>query len=200
VNVDAEQGEYECTSRVNHIHPNHNITKINKPQPNQAVADEESVKMFNEFWESYPECERKDGVAECRKLYCSILAAAEDARQMHTTMLSSLGDWSHSARWNKKTGNDKFIPCPVNWLLKRRWEDSPPPTKDWIQQQALVKEPQDWGQCKERCQNYKDESCLAGHAVPRNHELHDPRPADDCPHFKGLPEYVKARNAPTGTS
>ena len=190
-NVDAEQREYKRTTRGNHIPPNHNITRINKPQPNQAVVDEdeEFVKMFNVFWESYPKGGRKVGVAECRKLYCSILASAENARQMHATILFALETWIHSVNWDKKTGNDKFIPYPVNWLANRLWEDSPSPTKEWEQQQALAKMPHNWGQCEERCLNCKDGSCLAGHMVPPN-EGRGGVPANRCHDFKGNPEYL----------
>ena len=76
------------------------------------------LSCFENFWKTYPKCQRKIEKAKCRDWW---LAKKLDANQIDRLM-QALDIDKKSRDWTKDTG--AFIPLPMTWLNKRRWEDT----------------------------------------------------------------------------
>lgn len=88
-------------------------------QEKEKEKDTESFKLskaqklwFDEFYENYPKSSDKKG---CLKLWAELNVSFE----MKEKILNSIKETLKSGRWS----NPDFIPLPINWLEKRRWED-----------------------------------------------------------------------------
>lgn len=81
----------------------------------------EPADRFEDFWKSYPKCERKIGKAKCREMWTKRnLNAYADA------IIKVLAVDAKSHDWCKESG--RFIPMPQTWLNRKRWEDNPSPS------------------------------------------------------------------------
>lgn len=86
--------------------------KTNPPTPQGGVV------RFDEFWATYPKCERKDHKSICRRLWASKgLDVVADA------ILTALRRAKTSRQWLKDDG--QFIPYPKTWLSRKPWETDP---------------------------------------------------------------------------
>ena len=74
-------------------------------------------RSFEKFWAAYPrKIHRTEAEAAWKRL---------NPKPALETILASLEAHRKSADWQKENG--RYIPAPDNWLVNRRWRDTPPP-------------------------------------------------------------------------
>jgi hypothetical protein len=80
------------------------------------ASEEEGPPEFLEFWQLYP---RKIKRAEALEAWTELAPSPE----LVSKIMNSLNWQIHQPKWAEERG--RYIPHPISWLNKRRWEDEP---------------------------------------------------------------------------
>lgn len=85
------------------------------PSGDKAAAAEAD---FEKFWKEYPE-KRRSHKTEAMTAYSEVNGDGK----LTDAILKSLSAWKASEEWSKEDG--KYIPLPANYLLRRRFDETP---------------------------------------------------------------------------
>ena len=80
---------------------------------------ERAANSLEEFWTSYP---KKIGRGEVEKWFAS---KSKSSSFDFDLVIAGLNNHLASKQWAED--DERFIPLPINWLIKQRWKDSLPP-------------------------------------------------------------------------
>lgn len=106
------------------INENININENTNQNINQNIYENKNTAInkqitytpnFNRFWAAYPKQADKVAVFD----YFNKLDVDDDLIEK---MLAAIKAQKNSADWQKEGG--RYIPNPLNWLTRRRWEDN----------------------------------------------------------------------------
>jgi len=147
--------------------------------------------VFDKFWSAYPNCiyKKPNAKAKCCALYMQLRGSAPDAAAFDETVLAALEAWRTSDGWNADGG--KYISAPINFLVKRLWEELPTPNeppansseeKRNARLESVMRDPDAWGLCEERCAKFKDGKCTEGQTIPPD-KRDWPIPPEECRPF-----------------
>ena len=147
--------------------------------------------VFDKFWSAYPNCiyKKPNAMPRCCALYVQLRGNAPDAAAFDETVLAALAAWRTSEEWNADGG--KYIPAPINFFVKRLWEVAPTPNeppansseeKRNARIESVMRYPDAWGLCEERCAKFKDGKCTEGQTIPPD-KRDWPIPPEECRPF-----------------
>ncbi len=91
-------------------------TNDKKKQENAVV---EYSSEFKSFWQAYPD-RRREQKGEAWQAWLDL----DPNEELRTKILNSLKAWTSTKKY--RDTETKFLPLPVNWLRKARWEDEFP--------------------------------------------------------------------------